>query len=53
MINIRKFPSVKVFMSRVSQLDSVLQSIELFSTEVRQLQLKTPGGPEPDSNSAN
>ena len=28
MINIRKFPSVKVFMKRVSQLDSVLQSIE-------------------------
>ena len=49
MINIRKFPSVKTFMKRISGLVSVLQSIEVFSTEIRQLQNQnheheTPGG---------
>ena len=44
MINIRKFPSVKTFMKRISGLVSVLQSIEVFSSEIRQLQHETPGG---------
>ena len=35
MINIRKFPSVKVFMDSVRSLDTVLENIESFSNEIR------------------
>lgn len=37
-INIRKFRSVTEFMERVRSLDNVLESIESFSSETRQLQ---------------
>ena len=37
-INIRKFRSVAQFMERVRSLDTVLENIESFSNQVRQLQ---------------
>ena len=46
MINIRKFRSVNIFMSRVKRLETVLQGIESFSDEVRSARGSTPGGPE-------
>ena len=44
MINIRKFPSVKLFMKRISGLDSVLQSVEVYSSEIRSMRLSGGSG---------